>query len=74
MNRYLSNYLSFPCADTARRLVLHANSHIDDLCRASAFDLGVLAEATTILNEERRAMRVEDRRLHRERRPLVGAY
>ena len=64
MDRLISNYLSFPGETTAARLVRYANAHGLELCRAHAFDLGILAEASEVTIAARRARRLAERRAH----------
>lgn len=64
MERLISHYIAFPCPSTAGRLVRHARASAD-LCRAGAFDLGVLAEAEEVYVASRRERRLADRRASR---------
>ena len=65
MDRMISNYLSFPGADTAARLVRYAAGSVDALYHATSFDLSILAEAEEVYRAGRRARRIAERRAHR---------
>ncbi len=68
MERLLSNYLAFPGADTASRLVRYATAHSMALCMCNSLDLGILAEAEEVYRAARLNARLAERRADRARR------